>query len=118
MKIEFQDTEKINQDLKDINNPLEPLKVASALNSEIMKFNFRKGNKPGDISPLDYTIMVALSRQIPAVPVRKREPKIRYTDGYTCPSCGGGFSGTGIADYCYHCGQRLKWEGNINEKSM
>ena len=34
----------------------------------------------------------------------------RYTDTYRCPTCGGNFSGTGIADYCYHCGQRLSWE--------
>lgn len=34
----------------------------------------------------------------------------RYTDTYRCPTCGGNFSGTGIADYCYHCGQRLDWE--------
>ena len=34
----------------------------------------------------------------------------RYTDTYRCPTCGGNFSGTGIADYCYHCGQRLNWE--------
>lgn len=34
----------------------------------------------------------------------------RYTDTYRCPTCGGNFSGTGIANYCYHCGQRLDWE--------
>ena len=33
----------------------------------------------------------------------------RYTDTYRCPNCGGNFSGTGIADYCYHCGQKLDW---------
>lgn len=34
----------------------------------------------------------------------------RYTDTYRCPNCGGNFSGTGIADYCYHCGQKILWE--------
>lgn len=34
---------------------------------------------------------------------------IRYTDSYRCPNCGGNFTGTGIADFCYHCGQRLDW---------
>ena len=34
----------------------------------------------------------------------------RYTNTYRCPACGGNFSGTGIADYCYHCGQRLSLE--------
>lgn len=33
----------------------------------------------------------------------------RYTDTYRCQTCGGNFSGTGIADYCYHCGQRIDW---------
>lgn len=33
----------------------------------------------------------------------------RYTDTYRCPTCGGNFSGTGLADYCYHCGQKLNW---------
>lgn len=34
----------------------------------------------------------------------------RYTDTYRCPTCGGNFSGTGMANYCYHCGQKLDWE--------
>lgn len=33
----------------------------------------------------------------------------RYTDTYRCPTCGGNFSGTGIADYCYHCRQAIDW---------
>lgn len=48
------------QYLDDINNPLEPLKLQSALESEIFKYNYRKEHKPKDISPLDYTIMYAL----------------------------------------------------------
>lgn len=44
-----------------------------------------------------------------------KEPKkvsnsgVRYTDDYVCPSCGMHFTGTGVAAFCYHCGQRLKW---------
>lgn len=37
------------------------------------------------------------------------ETGIKYTDSYRCPNCGGNFTGTGIADFCYHCGQRLDW---------
>ena len=48
------------QYLDDINNPLEPLKLSSALQSEIFKYNYRKEHKPQDISPLDYTIIYAL----------------------------------------------------------
>ena len=45
-----------------------------------------------------------------------KEPKkvsnssVTYTGDYICPNCGKHFTGTGIAEFCYHCGQRLKWE--------
>ena len=48
------------QHLDDIDNPLEPLKLQSALQSEIFKFNYRKEHKPQDINILDYTVMYAL----------------------------------------------------------
>ena len=48
------------QYLDDIDNPLEPLKLQSALQSEIFKFNYRKEHKPQDINIIDYTIMYAL----------------------------------------------------------
>lgn len=51
----------------------------------------------------------ALEKQIPKKPVYIGGDGIRYTDLYRCPNCGQGFTGTGIADYCYHCGQKLDW---------
>ena len=48
------------QYLDDISNPLEPLKLQSALESEIFKYNYRKEHKPQDINILDYTVMAAL----------------------------------------------------------
>lgn len=48
------------QYIDDINNPLEPLKLKSALDSEIFKYNYRKKHKPKDVSILDITIMYAL----------------------------------------------------------
>lgn len=48
------------QYLDDTSNPLEPLKLQSALESEILKYNYRKEHKPQDINMLDYTIMYAL----------------------------------------------------------
>lgn len=45
---------------QDIHDILEPLKVQSALNSEMMKLNFRKEHAPKDVSILDYTIIAAL----------------------------------------------------------
>ena len=52
----------------------------------------------------------AVEKQKERKPIKQKESRIRYTDGYICPRCGGGFTGTGIADYCYHCGQKLLWE--------
>ena len=48
------------QYLDDIDNPLEPLKLQSALESEMFKFNYRKEHRPQDINILDYTVMYAL----------------------------------------------------------
>lgn len=53
--------------------------------------------------------MAALRKQKPQKPIKDRAQEIRYTSAYSCPYCGGGFTGTGIANYCYHCGQRLDW---------
>ena len=47
------------QYLDDIKNPLEPLKVTSALKSELLKLQIRQAKKPKSISPLDYTIIAA-----------------------------------------------------------
>lgn len=42
-------------------------------------------------------------------PQKTESEGYRYTDTYRCPNCGGNFSGTGIANYCYRCGQKLDW---------
>jgi len=64
------------------------------------------------------TSIQALEKQIPKKPIKDRKQEIRYTSSYSCPSCGGGFIGTGIADYCYHCGQRMDWNVEEFEKEM
>lgn len=51
----------------------------------------------------------AVEKQRAKKPIKDREQEIRYTSAYSCPTCGRGFTGTGIADYCYHCGQKLDW---------
>ena len=59
--IALMNEEKMNTGfLDDIDNPLEPLKLQNALESEILKFNYRKEHKPQDINILDYTVMYAL----------------------------------------------------------
>lgn len=51
----------------------------------------------------------ALEKQIPKKPINNDTKGIRYTVSYICPNCNREFTGTGIADYCYHCGQALDW---------
>ena len=48
------------QYLDDIENPSEPIKLSSALESEIFKYEYRAEHDPQKISPLDYTIIYAL----------------------------------------------------------
>lgn len=47
-----------------IKDPLEPLKISSALNSEIMKFEYRSEHDPKSISVLDLTIISALQEAL------------------------------------------------------
>lgn len=53
-----------SQTLDNINDPLEPLKISSALKSELLKLQFRKAEKPESISPLDYTVIAALKEAL------------------------------------------------------
>ena len=53
--------------------------------------------------------IAALEKQIPKKPVKTETEGYRFTDTYKCPACARDFSGTGIARYCYHCGQALDW---------
>lgn len=61
----------------------------------------------------------AIKKQIPQKPVPAKKQHERYALCYECPSCHGNFAGTGIANYCYHCGQALDWEmeDGTNEKA-
>lgn len=51
----------------------------------------------------------AVEKQRVKGPKNVKTEGYRYTDTYRCPTCGGNFSGTGIVNYCYHCGQKLNW---------
>lgn len=53
-----------SQTLDNINDPLEPLKISSALKSELLKLQFRKAEKPENISSLDYTVIAALKEAL------------------------------------------------------
>lgn len=52
------------QYLDNIKDPLEPLKISSALKSELLKLQLRKAKKPEDISVLDYTGIAALKEAL------------------------------------------------------
>ena len=63
--------------------------------------------------PMDYAIAFeiareALKKQIPKTPLES-DLKIRYCEVFKCPNCGLEFSGR-VSKYCYHCGQKLKYE--------
>ena len=59
----------------------------------------------------------ALEKQMGKKPKKIEVEGYRYTDTYRCPTCEGNFSGTGIADYCYHCGQKLDWSVEDEQKA-
>lgn len=65
-----------------------------------------------DNEELSRCIDEALEKQIPKKPIKSDRQEIRYTLTYDCPTCGRQFTGTGFADYCYHCGQALDWSAD------
>ena len=51
----------------------------------------------------------ALEKQIPKKPIKSENQVVRYVDTYYCPICELGITGTNIAKWCYHCGQKIDW---------
>lgn len=45
-------------------------------------------------------------------PILVDEQVIRYI--YECPNCGRQFTGKGLLNYCYNCGQRLDWSDEMD----
>lgn len=74
-------------------------------NEAVMWDEYRKIGTPEECR-------AAVEQQIPKRPTlcKSDEQTTRYTADYRCPKCNRMFTGTGIANYCYHCGQRLDWE--------
>lgn len=90
--------------MNDINDPLENIKVASALRSENMKLEYRKVNKPKEINILDYTVIAALEKQIPKDVNSKCDEDWEY---YYCGNCNVNVDEDN--NYCVNCGQKLDW---------
>ena len=57
---------------------------------------------------LDVAIQ-ALEKQISKKPIKSEKQVVRYVNTYYCPTCELGITGTNIAKWCYHCGQKLDW---------
>ena len=51
----------------------------------------------------------ALEKQIPKKPIKSKNQVVRYVNTYYCPICELGITGTNIAKWCYHCGQKIDW---------
>ena len=51
----------------------------------------------------------ALEKQMPKKPVKSEKQVVRYVNTYYCPICNLGITGTNIAKWCYHCGQKMDW---------
>lgn len=70
-------------------------------------YHYQNGEKI-DMEDALWTAVQSLEKQIPKKPIKAKE-HIMYSMCYVCPNCQKNFSGTGIASYCYHCGQALDW---------
>lgn len=57
----------------------------------------------------------ALEKQIPMKPVKSEKQVVRYVNTYYCPICNLGITGTNIAKWCYHCGQKLDWSDDNDD---
>ena len=75
---------------------------------ELCDYCYSQGNFGEQKEAFQMAIHI-LEKQIAKKPKKTESEGFRYTDTYRCPLCGGNFSGTGIAEYCYHCGQKLDW---------
>lgn len=109
------DTETMIRNLKKVEDDHKDDKVFTGqLNISEMAHDVRKRLeelKPYEDTGLDPDqIMEIKERDTAKAPIKDTDSGVRYTDDYICPNCGKHFTGTGIAGFCYHCGQRLKWE--------
>lgn len=99
--------------MDDIENPLEYMKIKSALLSEYQKMEYRNTHRPKDINILDYTVIAAIEKQMPKKPDYEGDG---YADGelvydtWICPCCGKHYEiDYDDYDYCPNCGQKLDW---------
>lgn len=71
---------------------------------------YMQGTTGEHLEALDMAIQ-ALEKQVAKKPIKSDVQAIRYVNTYYCPVCQLGITGTNIAKWCYHCGQKLDWSG-------
>lgn len=59
----------------------------------------------------DFEKIIALNQ--PKKPVKSEKQVIRHVTMYECPNCGRQFTGNGLLNYCYHCGQSFDWSDKM-----
>ncbi len=78
----------------------------------LMSRAYRYANPEGVYVDLE-VLGELVEKATPKKPIKDRVQDVYYLTKYTCPTCGGKFTGT-ISDYCYHCGQKLDWSEDEN----
>ena len=103
--------ENPKQTLDNMGDPLEQIKVVSAMKSQSMVLEYRQKHEPDKVNILDYTVIAALWKQIPR--------KVEITEHMTypervafgnCPVCNKEVNQT--KQVCDCCGQALAWDKN------
>ena len=69
---------------------------------------YAQGNTGEHIKSIEIAIQ-AIEKQIPKKPIKSENQVVRYVNTYYCPICELGITGTNIAKWCYHCGQKIDW---------
>ena len=93
-----------------LQNELKSYRDTGYTPDQIRDMAFLYREKCQEVSRLRSELQVLKERDTAIAPVKDLESGVRYTDNYVCHHCGKHFTGTGIAQFCYHCGQGLKWE--------
>lgn len=101
--------ENPKQTLDNMDDPLEPIKVVSAMKSQSMVLTYRQEHEPDKVNILDYTVIAALWKQIPhKVEVTKWMTYPERVSFGDCPGCGKEVDRS--MRYCDRCGQALMWQ--------
>lgn len=106
--------ENPKQTLDNMDDPLEPIKVVSAMKSQSMVLEYRQKHEPDKVNILDYTVIAALWKQIPhKVEITKYMTYPERVAFGNCPVCNKEVNQT--MQFCDSCGQALAWAHDEEE---